>query len=180
MIGRFQVMCILQYLRFKRLGLEDEQAKSLALCRAIFYARAKYGFFPKAKTKTEFFKVAEEKWRKLKRKYGIHPENIDIKIIGGDRAYSAVLPNGKELFFIGEEIQDNEKWYKSVIRRFGEEIYKEVLKEAEEYIDSFDDSVLMNGQYFFNKVYKPVRDKFKDEWNKKIEERLFVENKNVV
>jgi len=173
MIGRFQVMAVLQYLRFKKLGLEDEQAKSLALCKAIFYARAKYGFYPKAKSKEELLTNPKTKVRetyKILGKFKIHPDNIGIEIIGGDRGYYAILPNGKKLYFIGQELQTEEKWNASIRRRFlinfsNDSFYKKCIEEARKYLNDFDISILKNSTHFFNRVYKPVRDEFSKKWS---------------
>src|ERR1051326_3125086 len=44
MVGRFQVMALLQAARAKALGYPLDEAESFGLNRAIFYAAAKRGF----------------------------------------------------------------------------------------------------------------------------------------
>jgi hypothetical protein len=44
MVGRFQVMALLQAARAKALGYPLDEAESFGLKRAIFYAAAKRGF----------------------------------------------------------------------------------------------------------------------------------------
>jgi hypothetical protein len=44
MVGRFQVMALLQAARAKALGYTLDEAESFGLNRAIFYAAAKRGF----------------------------------------------------------------------------------------------------------------------------------------
>ena len=183
MIGRFQVMCILQYLRFKKLGLEEEQAKSLALCRAIFYACAKRGYFLLRKSQNSFLEVKKKLQGKIRNfaKKGLSIENTGIDIIGGERAFYVIDNTGKKLYYIGNEIQDEKKWTSSVERRFKtKELYLECLKEAEEYINGFDEGALKSQYSFFNKVYKPVRDEFAKRWSEKVKNLLFVEEGNML
>jgi hypothetical protein len=54
MVGRFQVMAILQAARAKVLGYSLNEAKSFGLNRAIFYAAAKRGFKTFRKNLQEF------------------------------------------------------------------------------------------------------------------------------
>ena len=51
MVGRFQVMALLQAARAKALGYPLDEAESFGLNRAIFYAAAKRGFKGGASTK---------------------------------------------------------------------------------------------------------------------------------
>lgn len=161
MIGRFQVMAVLQAARAYVLGLDLESAKSWGLARAIFYAAAKRGF---RRGKNSYFK--KDPPEKLSIKKEPIMDNIQMFYLGDESQYSVEI-GGKRYFFIGKVIKP-EDFDKNIIKRFKDK-WEEVWKEALEIIKEYKDTgVLLSQRYFFDTIYKPRRDVLKEKWGKLI------------
>lgn len=159
MVGRFQVMAILQAARAKILGLPLDSAKSWGLNRAIFYAAAKRGFVrPELKvTKVKIpEKMIEEKMREKIAK------TFEIYHLGDEMAYSVKIGK-KRLFMIGNEIQTPEAFYKQIESRF--ENFERAWEEALNICKSYDKGILKSQRYFYEIIYKPRRDDLAKKWS---------------
>jgi hypothetical protein len=160
-IGRFQVMAVLQAARAYVLGMPLVSAKSWGLNRAIFYAAAKKGFF---KGTHKMYKemlikrapLPREKIKKIQ-------ETFNVEYLGDEMAYSVEI-DGKKYFTIGGEIQDENKFYSQVERRF-EDKFDIAWNEAVEICKKVDKGVLLSQRYFFESVYKIRRDTLAEKWS---------------
>lgn len=161
MIGRFQVMAILQAARAKVLGLSLDSAKSWGLNRAIFYAAAKRGFikpkYPPREIKIPE-RIIEEEMRKEIAK------TFEIFHLGDEMAYSVKLGK-KRMFMIGNEVQTPDSFHKQIEARFGKSFSK-VWQEAIGICKSYDKGILKSQRYFYEIVYKPRRDELAEKWSK--------------
>ncbi|MEO0097164.1 MAG: hypothetical protein ABIK78_03595 [candidate division WOR-3 bacterium] len=160
MVGRFQVMAVLQAARAYLLGLPIESAKSWGLNRAIFYAAAKKGFLklrPKI-AKPPSFKIIlpKEKLEKIKKSFKIYH-------LGDEMAYSVEI-DGKIFFTIGDEIQKLEDFEKQIEKRFGKNFQK-AWEEALAILKKYDKGILSSQRYFYETVYKPRRDELAKKWS---------------
>jgi hypothetical protein len=162
MIGRFQVMAVLQAARAKVLGLSLDSAKSWGLNRAIFYAAAKRGFIkPKYPLEVKIpEKIVEEEMRKEIAK------TFKIYHLGDEMAYSIKFKN-KLMFMIGNEVQTPEAFYKQIESRFGK-YFPKAWKEALEICKSYDKGILKSQRYFYETVYKVRRDDLAKKWSEMV------------
>ncbi|HDH07279.1 MAG TPA: hypothetical protein ENF87_02800 [Thermoproteales archaeon] len=149
-LGRFQVMALLQAARYYVLTGDLKRAKSFGLNRAIFYAWAKhYGRF----------RVPA---RRVSKKPGKEVEKVVEKdkmliYVGNEGAFVS----SRGYFIIGDKEQTPEDYDRQIVSRIdGIVPYEKAWKAAIEYVKSFSKDVLLDQQKFFEKVYKPVRDKF--------------------
>jgi hypothetical protein len=160
MIGRFQVMAVLQAARARVLGLALDSAKSWGLNRAIFYAAAKRGFmkpkYPPSEVKIPEKVIEEEMRREI-------AKTFEIYHLGDEAAYSVKIGR-KRMFMIGNEVQSPENFYKQVESRFGKNFSK-VWEEAVNICKSYDKGILKSQRYFYEIVYKPRRDELANKWS---------------
>jgi hypothetical protein len=158
-VGRFQVMALLQAARAHLLGLPLESAYSWGLNRAIFYAAAKKGFkkaLPPPRLEDLFPQKRKEEIEKLRQKFGVYH-------LGDEMAYSIEV-DGKLLFTIGKEIQDEKAFKKQVASRFGD-LFPQAWEEALNICRQYDKGVLLSQRYFYETVYKPRRDELAKKWS---------------
>ena len=143
-IGRFQIMGLLQAVRYYILYGDMDKAKSFGLNRAIFYAWAKYrGPASNIRRKARF---KSEKGRGLK--------PVDI---GGEKAFI----NEDGWFIIGGKVQKPEDFDYNIKRKIERSIpFNEAWDAAVNYVKSFPKEVIKDQRMFYEKVYKPVRDDF--------------------
>jgi len=150
-LGRFQVMGLLQTARYYVLKGDLEKAKSFGLNRAIFYAWAKRtgGRVGRRAAKAKAAKPRIEVEVKEAERLEEH--------VGNEVAYLS-----KEGFFsIGDQIQRPEDYDRQIAGRINSVIsYDQAWSAALRYISNFPSEVLLDQRGFFEKVYKPVRDKF--------------------
>ncbi len=149
-IGRFQVMGLLQAARYYLLRGDLEKAKSFGLNRAIFYAWAKRTggrvrrprpTAPRQKTLLE----AEE------------AERPRFESVGDEVAY--LSDDG--YFEIGDQVQRPEDYDRQIASKIGQAVpYEEAWRAALNYLSTFPREVLLSQREFFEKAYKPVRDRF--------------------
>ncbi len=164
-IGRFQIMALLQAARAHLLGLPEPSAWSFGLNRAIFYAAAKRGFKKQAA-------VPPPERLQLRRHPLKSPGEIQARpepvYLGDEMAYAVRLPEG--LFFvIGGEVQTPEEFQRQVAQRFGP-LFPRAWQEALDYLRHFDPGVLRSQRRFFEEVYRPVRDTWAEQWNRRLTE----------
>lgn len=167
MVGRFQVMAVLQSARAYHLGYSLDEAKSFGLNRAIFYAAAKKGFKslkgkpPKISLSKEIFKIPEKEIKKIEKTFGIEK-------IGDEMAYCVKIKE-KRVFTIGSELQTPEDFKKQIESRFQGKFQK-AWKEALKIVKSYDKGVLLSQRYFYEVIYKPRRDELAKNWSEMIKE----------
>ena len=150
-LGRFEVMALLQAARYYTLTNDRDMAYSFGLNRAIFYAwakrRARIKPPPKRRIKitAPIEKVKEEKSGKT------------LVYLGDEGAY--ISQNG--WFTIGGKEQKPEDFEERIARKIEMAIsFEEAWKFALEYVQTFGEETLLDQRKFYEKVYKPVRDKF--------------------
>ncbi|HEV2138418.1 MAG TPA: hypothetical protein VGR53_06220 [Nitrososphaerales archaeon] len=149
-VGRFQVMTLLQAARAYVLGLPIESAYSWGLNRATFIAAAKRGFKGGAGA------------GKGGSKGGGTSKASNTYFLGDDMAYKTVS-EGVLLFTIGGKVQTKEEFEKRVTSRFGDN-FSTAWKEALAYVKGFDRKILLSSGEFFSTVYRPVRDELAERW----------------
>ncbi len=147
-LGRFQVMGLLQAARYYVLRGDIKKAKSFGLNRAIFYAWAKRTGGRVGR------QAARERPAELPSKT---PKERLEERIGNEVAYLS-----KEGFFaIGDQVQRPEDYDRQIAARISSVMpYDLAWEVALRYISKFPREVLLDQRSFFEKVYKPVRDKF--------------------
>src|SRR5215467_15780965 len=98
MVGRFQVMALLQAARAKALGYPLDEAESFGLNRAIFYAAAKRGFKGGTGTKHpgEQHVFQETPTKSI-------TKTVQQDTIGKEIAYYVEV-DGKKRYVMGEQI----------------------------------------------------------------------------
>jgi len=157
-VGRFQVMAVLQAARAYKLGLDEEEAKSFGLNRAIFYAAAKYGFGKKRYTSHTYGKSNKSKSKSKK----IKPNKYSIYQLGDETAYM-VMRNGRKQFTMGNQVQTLEKFNSQIRSRFGNK-FEKAWQEALLIVSKYDKGVLLSQRYFYETIYKPRRDDLAKKW----------------
>lgn len=149
-VGRFQVMAVLQAARAHTLGLPLESAYSWGLNRAIFIAAAKRGFKGGSGGHG-----GESRGRKSSKAAGVY-------YLGDDMAFTEKKA-GVLLFTFGGKVQTEEDFDRQVKSRFGP-AFPAAWKKAVEYLKKFDKETLLSADEFFREVYKPKRDELAEEW----------------
>ncbi len=152
-IGRFQVMALLQAARYYLVRGDLERAKSFGLNRAIFYAWAKRTggrvrrprpTSPRQRTLLE----AEEE-----------AERPRFEALGDEVAY--LSDDG--FFEIGDQVQRPEDYERQIASKIERVVpYEEAWNAALNYLSTFPREVLLSQREFFEKAYKPVRDRFRE------------------
>ena len=150
-INRFTVMAMLQAARARRLGLNEPEAYSWGLNRAIFYAAAKKGF----RGASGEAKTGEPT---------PNPDPRTTYALGSDYAYR--VPETPELVFeIGGEAQTASEFERTIASRFGGDAeFRRAWDEASGIVAKFDEETLKSGGEFYSSVYKPRRDDLVAKW----------------
>ena len=159
-VGRFQVMATLQAARAFVLGFPLESAKSWGLNRAIFYAAAKRGF-KKAPPPAEI-RIPKLRGRVEPQLREQITKTLKPHTLGDEMAYSVEI-DGTAYFLIGDKIQTPEDFSKQIESRFGGK-FEDAWQEAVKHCRKYDEGILKSQRYFYQTVYKPVRDKLAKEW----------------
>ncbi|MCD6083304.1 hypothetical protein DRJ00_07645 [Candidatus Aerophobetes bacterium] len=159
-VGRFQVMATLQAARAFILGLPMDSAKSWGLNRAIFYAAAKRGFKKVQPPKEIILPRIKEKMKPELREKVV--KTFKPYTLGDEMAYSVKI-NDKTYFLIGDRVQTPEDFSRQIESRFGEN-FEQAWEEAVNYCRKYDEGILRSQRYFYEMVYKPVRDKLAKQW----------------
>ena len=157
MVGRFQVMALLQAARAKALGYPLDEAESFGLNRAIFYAAAKRGF-KGASTKhpgeQHAFKEAPGK---------SITKTIQQDAIGDEGAYYVEM-DGKKRYVMGDEILEPDDFSSQVAARFGQ-AFPQAWGQAVQIVEQTDRATLESRRHFYEEVYKPKRDELAKAWS---------------
>src|SRR5260370_17219811 len=112
MVGRFQVMALLQAARAKVLGHPLDEAQSFGLNRAIFYAAAKRGF----KGGPSANRPGEQRTLKATPSKSI-TKTIQEDTIGNENAYYVEI-DGKKRYVMGDEILEPKDFKRPEHHRF--------------------------------------------------------------
>ncbi len=149
--GRFQVMALLQAVRYYLVYGDLDRAKSFGLNRAIFYAWAKY-YGPSRKPLASL-KTTRFYGRRLSRK-----EVVEWREVLGER----VRVSRGGYYVMGGIEQRPDDFDRQVARRFIEAgiDFGEAWRAALDYVSKHPRTVLKNPQEFYKQVYEPVRDMF--------------------
>lgn len=153
-IGRFQVMALLQAVRYYLFYKDIVKAKSWGLNRAVFYAWAKYYG---SKQPYRLLRVEEEIRKKILRgeKPSKCPEGF-IEVLG-----ECVKTSSRGYYVMGDVEQtpyDYDRQVNMKIKRLMDP--EKVWEKTVEYISCFPEWVLKDPVKFYKYVYEPVRDTF--------------------
>jgi hypothetical protein len=156
-VGRFQVMAVLQAARALVLGLHEPAAKSWGLNRAIFYAAAKRGF----KGAGAVAPPKPRPWSEVQAKPVT--ETHEVFHLGDEMAYKAEAKAAVTYFTIGGQVQTEQDFERQITSRFGG-TFAAAWKQALDLIRQFDRDVLLSQRDFFDRVYRPNRDTLAAKW----------------
>ena len=147
LVGRFEVMALLQAARYYLLTGDLEKAKSFGLNRAIFYAWAKhYGRVIKP------WRTSSGTQAEGSGKGGVKL----VKVLGEN-----VPASWRGWFVIGDQEQLPQDFDAQIASKINAVLPFDVVWDiALQYVRKFPESVLRNQQRFFKYVYEPVRDGF--------------------
>jgi hypothetical protein len=158
MVGRFQVMALLQAARAKNLGYPLDEAESFGLNRAIFYAAAKRGF----KGATSAKHPGEPRvFKETPGESSTH--TIQEDVIGNEKAYY-VEKEGKKRYVMGDEVMEPEDFQRQVAQRFGK-AYPQAWEQALQLVGQTERATLESQRKFYEEVYKPRRDELAKTWS---------------
>lgn len=154
-VTRFQVMAILQAARARALGLDQKEAKSWGLNRALFYAAAKSAW-RRAKAEGSKRPVIDE--------YVSSKEHHDpVYVLGGEKAFRIRKIQTGLRFKFGDRVQEPEDFDKQVKSRFVN--WRSAWLEANRIVKQHPRHDLDIQSRFFNYVYKPNRDRLAKYWS---------------
>ena len=150
MVGRFQVMALLQAARAKALGYAPDEAESFGLNRAIFYAAAKRGFKGSASTKHpgEQYILRETPGKSI-------TETIQQDTLGDEVAYYVEIDE-KKRYVMGDEILELGDFNRQVAERFGL-AFPKAWEQALQVVEQTDRATLEWWRKFYEEVSKPRR-----------------------
>ena len=157
MIGRFQVMALLQAARAKVLGYPLDEAQSFGLNRAIFYAAAKRGFRGATSTK----QPGEKHTFKGTSGKGV-AKTVREDALGNKIAYYVEI-DGNKRYVMGDEILEPEDFKREVEQRFGK-AFPKAWEQAVQIVGQMDRATLESQRKFYEEVYKPRRDELAKAW----------------
>jgi hypothetical protein len=161
-VGRFQVMAVLQAARALVLGLPEPAAKSWGLNRAIFYAAAKRGF----KGASAVAPPKPRTWTEVQAKPVA--ETREVFHLGDEMAYKAQATTAAAYFTIGGQVQTEQDFQRQIASRFGA-TFAQAWKQALALIGQFDREVLLSQRAFFERVYRPNRDTLATQWTEALD-----------
>ena len=158
MVGRFQVMALLQAARAKALGYPLDEAESFGLNRAIFYAAAKRGFKGATSSKHpgEQHVLKESPGRNI-------TKTVQQDALGDEGAYYVEM-DSKKRFVMGEEILEPADFRGQVAERFGQ-AFPQAWQQAVQIVEQTDRATLESRRHFYEEVYKPRRDELAKAWS---------------
>jgi hypothetical protein len=158
MVGRFQVMALLQAARAKVLGYSLDEAQSFGLNRAIFYAAAKRGFkgATSAKHSGEKQTFKETSGKRV-------AKTVQEDALGNEIAYYVEM-EGKKRYVMGDEFLEPEDFKREVEQRFGK-AFPQAWEQALQIVEQADRATLESQRKFYEEVYKPRRDELAKAWS---------------
>ena len=158
-VGRFQVMATLQAARARALGLEEDEAKSWGLNRAVFYAAAKRGFRNSGSLPSRSHRAETGPGSSAQSEQRDDHEYV----LGGEKTFLAADRGPGLRFQFGDEQQSPRDFEWQVQRRFDD--WDEAWSEALSLVKSADPDELNSQRRFYEHVYKPNRDKLAANWS---------------
>src|SRR6266567_6992519 len=158
MVGRFQVMALLQAARATALGYPLDEAESFGLNRAIFYAAAKRGFKGDTGSKHpgEQHVLRETPGRSISK-------TIQQDVLGDEVAYYVEM-DGKKRYVMGEEILEPDNFRRQVAERFGQ-AFPQAWEQAVQIVEQTGRATLESRRKFYEEVYQPRRDELAKAWS---------------
>ncbi len=146
-LGRFQVMALLQAVRYFLITGDMERAKSFGLNRAIFYAWAKRR--GRTRPSRTGMRVGTPEARVEERR---------AEQLGNEKAF--VSPRG--WFIMGDDEQTPADYDRQIARRIEAAAtpYEDAWVTAIEYLKGFPRETLLDQQGFYRDAYRTVRDTF--------------------
>ncbi len=144
-VGRFEVMALLQAARYYVLTGDLEKAKSFGLNRAIFYAWAKH-YGPRSRA-SRIGTIESATGGSGKRFIDFYGEKVLVSQSGW--------------FIMGDKEQlpeDFDRQIKSKLEIIAP--WERIWKAAIEYVSKFPQHILKDPQKFYEHVYLPIRDSF--------------------
>jgi len=158
MVGRFQVMALLQAARAQALGYPLDEAESFGLNRAIFYAAAKRGF--KGGTGS---KHAGEKHVLRETPGRSTTKKVQQDALGDEVAYYVEM-DGEKRYVMGDETQEPGDFRRQGAERFGQ-AFPQAWEQAVQIVELADRATLESRRKFYEEVYKPRRDELAKAWS---------------
>jgi hypothetical protein len=158
MVGRFQVMALLQAARAQALGYPLDEAESFGLNRAIFYAAAKRGFQVGTGSKH-----AGEQHVLREAPGGSTTKTVQQGALGDEVAYYVEM-DGKKRYVMGDDIQEPDDFNRQVAERFGQ-AFPQAWEQAVQIVGQTDRATLESRRKFYEEVYKPRRDDLAKAWS---------------
>ena len=147
-VGRFEVMALLQAVRYYLLTGDIAKAKSFGLNRAIFYAWSKYHGVRR-------WRVPQVVEKKVK-SYSTDSGSGNLSVVKDN-----VEVSSRGWFVIGGQEQTPTDFDRQIRFKFETFIpFDVVWRIAVNYVKQFPESVLRDPNKFFKYVYEPVRDNF--------------------
>ena len=158
MVGRFQVMALLQAARAKVLGYPLDEAESFGLNRAIFYAAAKRGFKGGTSSKHpgEQQTLREAPGRSV-------TKTIQQDALGDEIAYYVEV-DGKKRYVMGDDILEPGDFNRQIAEQFGQ-AFPKAWEQALQIVEQTDRATLESRRKFYEEVYKPRRDELAKAWS---------------
>ncbi len=150
-IGRFEVMALLQAARYYLLTGDLEKAKSFGLNRAIFYAYLKYHGREVGRSRIYMYRKSEtqESEDSMGRTHRQMVVEDEVQI----------SPRG--WFVMGDQEQLPEDFDRQIRTKFDAVLpFDLVWHLAIDYVKRFPENIIRNPNRFFKYVYEPVRDSF--------------------
>jgi len=158
MVGRFQVMALLQAARAQAQGYPLDEAESFGLNRAIFYAAAKRGF----KGGTGSKHVGEQHVLRETPAKSV-TKTIQQDALGGGRTIKKKM-DGKKRYVMGDEILEPGDFSRQVAERFGQ-AFPQAWEQALQIVEQTDRATLESRRKFYEEVYQPRRDDLAKAWS---------------
>lgn len=154
-VGRFEIMSLLQAARYYVLTKDMDKAKSFGLNRAIFYAWAKYNR-PRTRSATFHNTLVDDK-SKPGSKWGEKIQNYvddEVEVRG-------------KYFVFGDQIQRPEDFEQVVARKIDYVVpFEFIWYLTLRYVKSKGVDILRDPSKFYKHVYEPVRDIYLDQLEK--------------
>lgn len=157
-------MATLQAARAYVLGLPLESALSWGFNRSIFYAAAK----------RDFKGVSEVEGKGVKGKGT--SKGAGTYFLGDEMAFKEDK-GGVLRFTIGGKVQTKDDFERQIKIRFAGS-FPQAWKEALSYVKGFDRDVLLSGEGFLRRVYRPKSDELAEKWTEMSESRHTDNNNN--
>lgn len=147
-IGRFEIMALLQAARYYVLSGDVNKAKSFGLNRAIFYAWAKYH---RPTTRYLLPRYVETE----------SSDNVVLSRSSSDKVVEDQIEIKNGYFVFSDQVQTPDDFDKSVKHKIDTIVPFEIIWDLTlRYVKMFEDNILRDPNKFYKYVYEPVRDTY--------------------